>query len=77
MVNEFYTTFSLINRLLHSMSFGFSWVVLGLLLVIVTMLIPDDMKGGKSLIIVKSVGFTLAMTFLLPGMLAIYLAAIK
>ena len=72
MANAYVSMLDLISRLVHMPIFGLTWLIVGLLLVIVTLLIPNDFRG-KGLIAVKIIGYTLSAVFLLPGALSIFL----
>ena len=76
MANELYLMLDLIRKLFQILPFGLIWIIIGLILLIVTILIPK-LNNSKSLIIVKSVGFTLGAVFLLPGMTSVCLCLMK
>lgn len=68
MLAEFHKLVVLFLKILNTPVFGLSWVVLGLIVVIATMAIPYN--GSKSALIVKTVGFTVAAIFVIPGLVA-------
>ena len=68
MIAEFHKLMFLFFKILNSPVFGMAWIILGLVLVIATMAIPCN--GSKSALIVKTVGFTIATMFVIPGLLA-------
>ena len=76
MANELYLMLDLIRKLFHVLPFGLMWIIIGLMLIIVTLLIPK-LNNSKSLIIVKTIGYTLGTVFLLPGIISFCLCAVK
>lgn len=73
MANAYVSMLDLIVRLVHLPVFGLTWLSIGLLLTITTRNIPNDLKSGRSLLIVKSIGYTLAFVFLVPALISIFL----
>lgn len=69
MIAEFQKVVMLFLKILHSPVFGFSWIVIGLILIIATLVIPH--RECKSALVVKTIGYTLAACFIVPGIVAL------
>lgn len=68
---EFLEILAVLDILFHNFTFGVLWTSLGMIIVLSTLVIVNSGKGVK---VVKFIGFTAAIFFLAPGLIALVMS---